>query len=127
MPLVGETITLALEASDGDDGSGLAFVRVSARGKRNDDGSLRRGTTFPAVDSLVISLPDATTVDEVFVPGAATEAGPSPSASPEGDLSPLPSPVPIRIRVQWRDVAGNWSTPLTVAVAHQPAPTAADE
>ncbi len=76
VPVVGETVRLALEASDGD-GSGLAFVRASARGKRNDDGSLKRGTTFPATDAIVLSLPEVTAVDEAFVPGAAAEASPS--------------------------------------------------
>ena len=119
LPLVGETVTLALEASDGG-GSGLAFVRVSARGKRNDDGSLKRGTTFPAVGSLRISLPDVGAVDEVFVPEAAPEASPSPAASPEPDASSLPEPVPVNIRVQWRDIAGNWSSPISLPVAYRP-------
>jgi len=111
VPVVGETVRLALEASDGD-GSGLAFVRVSARGKRDDDGSLKGGTTFPAAEAIVISLPDVAAVDEVFVPGAAAEASPSPAASPEPDSSSLPEPVTVSIRVQWRDVAGNWSEPV---------------
>ena len=119
LPLVGETVRLTLEASDGD-GSGLAFVRVSARGKRNEDGSLKGGTTFPATDAIVISLPDAAAVDEVFAPSAAVEASPSPSASPDPSPSPPPEPVPMSIRVQWRDIAGNWSTPIRVDVAYQP-------
>ena len=40
-----------------------------ARGRRDDDGSLRRGTTFPAVGSVTVSMPDARPVDEVFAPG----------------------------------------------------------
>jgi hypothetical protein len=121
-PLVGETVTLALEASDGDEGSGLAFVRVSARGKRNDDGSLRRGTTFPAGDALVVSLPGVTAVDEVFLPDAALEASAAPTlpATSDEDVT-APEPVPLNIRVQWRDISGNWSTPVQVLVAHQPA------
>ncbi len=126
VPLVGETARLALEASDGD-GSGLAFVRVSGRGKRNDDGSLKGGTTFPAVDSLVISLPEVTAVDEVFVPGAVAEASPSASVSPERDPSPPPEPEPVSIRVQWRDIAGNWSTPVRIDVAYQPPAGSAGE
>ena len=120
VPVVGETATLALEASDGDAGSGLAFVRVSARGKREDDGPLKRGTTFPAVDSLVISLPDATAVDTIFVPATAAEASPSPSVAPDPESASLPEPVPVSIRVQWRDIAGNWSRPVRVEVAYQP-------
>jgi len=121
VPLVGASVTLALEASDGDDGSGLAFVRVSARGRLNDDGSLKRGTTFPAVDSLTISLPGATAVDEVFTPGAAAEPSPTPAVSPAAGPPSFPDPLPLRIRVQWRDIAGNWSTPIRIDVAYQPA------
>ena len=119
VPLVGETVRLALEASDGG-GSGLAFVRVSARGKRNDDGSLTRGTTFPATDAIVISLPEVTAVDEVFAPDVEAEASPSPSASPGRAPLALPDPVPVSIRVQWRDIAGNWSKPVTVDVVCRP-------
>ena len=125
VPLVGETVRLALEAADGD-GSGLAFVRVSGRGKRNDDGSLKGGTTFPATDAVAISLPDVTAVDEVFVPGAEAEASPSASVSPERDPSPPPEPEPVSIRVQWRDIAGNWSTPIRIEVAYQPSVGPAD-
>ncbi|MEX1295643.1 MAG: glycosyl hydrolase family 18 protein [Candidatus Limnocylindrales bacterium] len=136
VPLVSETVRLALEASDGA-GSGLAFVRVSARGKQNRDGSLKRGTTFPAVSSLSISLPDAAAVDEVFVPDTAAGASPSPSTSAAASPSPSasaaaslaspPDPVPVRIRVQWRDIAGNWSTPITLRVAHRPEAQATSE
>jgi spore germination protein YaaH len=125
VPVVGETATLALEASDGDEGSGLAFVRVSARGKREADGSFKRGTTFPAVDSLSISLPDATAVDTVFVPATVTEASPSPSAASAAAPASLPEPVPVSIRIQWRDIAGNWSNPVRVEVAYQPAAASA--
>ena len=93
-----------------------------ARGKRDDDGSLKRGTTFPATDAIAISLPEVTAVDEVFVPGDAAEASPSPAASPDPGASPLPEPVPVSIRVQWRDIAGNWSTPITSKVLYQPSP-----
>jgi hypothetical protein len=120
VPMVGETVRLTLEASDGIDGSGLAFVRVSARGKRDDDGSLTRGTTFPATDAIVISLPEVTAVDEVFAPDVAAEAGPAPAASAQPDASSPPEPVPVSIRVQWRDIAGNWSEPVTVDVASRP-------
>jgi hypothetical protein len=118
VPLVGETVRLDLEVDDGD-GSGLAFVRASARGKRNDDGSLKGGTTFPATDAIVVSLPGVTAVDEVFVPSTA-ESSPSPSATPSRDPSALSEPVPVSIRVQWRDIAGNWSTPIRIDVAYQP-------
>jgi hypothetical protein len=126
LPVVGETVRLALEASDGD-GSGLAFVRASARGKRHDDGSLKGGTTFPATDAIVISLPGVAAVAEVFVPGAGAEASPSPAVSPDPGPSPLPEPVPLSIGVQWRDIAGNWSTPVRIKVAHQPTAALASE
>ena len=117
LPLVGETVRLTLEASDGD-GSGLAFVRVSASGKRNNDGSHKGGTTFPATNAIVISLPDVAPVGDVFAPGATAEASPSPSASPEPGPSALPDPVPVSIHVQWRDIAGNWSTPQKLPVLY---------
>ena len=128
VPLVGESVTLALQASDGEDGSGLAFVRVSTRGRLDGEGALRRGTTFPSVDAVTISLPDATAVDEVFAPSAAAEPSPSPAvspaasptASPAAEAPVLPDPRPLRIRVQWRDIAGNWSIPVTIDVAYQP-------
>ena len=116
-PVVGETARLMLEASDSD-GSGLAFVRVSASGKRNNDGSLKGGTTFPATNAIVISLPDVAPVGDVFAPGATAEASPSPSASPEPGPSALPDPVPVSIHVQWRDIAGNWSTPQKLPVLY---------
>ncbi len=128
VPMVGETVRLTLEASDGADGSGLAFVRVSSEGRRNGDGSLRSGTTFPAVDTVAISLPGVTAVDEIFTPATATEVGPSPSASPGRAPQALPEPVPVSIRIQWRDIAGNWSSPVTVDVVYRPsaAPPAAE-
>jgi hypothetical protein len=122
-PLVGETVRLELTASDGNDGSGLAFVRVSTSGRRADNGSLRRGTTFPAVDSVDIVLPDATATDEVFAPGASDTADQPVSEAPVL----VRSPQPLSVRVQWRDIAGNWSTPVRLDVAYQPSPAPAGE
>ncbi len=122
LPVVGPQVTLTLSAADEPDGSGLAFVRVATRGKLAGDGALRFGTTFPAVGSLTVSLPGAIPVDDVFIPAAVEAAGPAASAaaSPAPNATPAPTatPVfdPVTIRVQWRDVAGNWSEPQTLRV-----------
>jgi spore germination protein YaaH len=54
-------------------------------------------------------------------------AVPSPGASPSpGPQEPSPGPTPATdpgrrvIRVQWRDVAGNWSEPLSIPVWYRP-------
>jgi len=131
LPVVGQTVTLDLDVSDVLDGSGVAFVRVATRGRLDDNGKLKVGTTFPAVDSVSISLPDADPVDEVFIPAggaaptpsASPSASPSPSeASPSLDLAPEIETDPDRatIRVQWRDIAGNWSEPLKMRVLYEP-------
>ncbi len=124
-PLVGDTVTLELTASDGDEGSGLAFVRVSAKGRRGEDGSLKRGSTFPALGAVTISLPEATAVDGVFTPGTAVE--PDQSPLPSSDPGPSAAPVPLRVHIQWRDIAGNWSTPITSEVLYQPSPVVASD
>ena len=127
LPLVGDTVTLELVASDGEDGSGLAFVRMATKERRRDEGSLKRGTTFPALDSVTISLPDATAVDETFAPGTAVEPGQTPPPSPDPGRSLPAAPAPLSIHVQWRDIAGNWSTPVTIDVAYQALPSASNE
>ena len=114
VPLVGGTVTLALEASDGD-GSGLALVRTATRGKLDGHGALKHGTTFPTADSVTVSLPGAGAVDDVFIPGGGADPSSVPSASPD---SPIESDLELlTIRVQWRDIAGNWSEPIPVDVA----------
>jgi hypothetical protein len=114
LPVVGPTVTLALEATDGPDGSGVAFVRVATRGRLTDSGALRYGTTFPAVEAVTVMMPDAEPVGDVFIPGGGAEPSPSPSASPG---SPVASELePVTIRVQWRDIAGNWSKPRQIRV-----------
>jgi spore germination protein YaaH len=132
VPVVGSEVTLLLAAADDPDGSGVAFVRVATRGKLAGDGALKHGTTFPAVDSVAVTLPGATPVDEVFVPGAGADGGAADagagSPNPLPSRSPLPSPSatqdalatdslePLTIRVQWRDIAGNWSEPVALRV-----------
>jgi hypothetical protein len=122
MPVVGETVTLELSASDGPGGSGVAFVRLSTRERLLENGALRGGTTFPAVDSVRISLPGGGPVDEVFVPGGGDPpagAGPGADDASEGAQPRPPGRMidTVVVRVQWRDVAGNWSEPTELPVA----------
>ena len=111
LPVVGRSAVLALEADDGPDGSGVVFVRVSSRGRLSDRGSLQNGSTFPATDSLRVSMPKAGPVQEVFVPPGQT---PPAVAFVEAD------PGPVILHVQWRDVAGNWSLPQRLRAYFQP-------
>jgi len=121
-PVVGPEVTLTLAAADEPAGSGLAFVRVATRGKLAGDGALRFGTTFPAVGSVTVSLPGAIPVDDVFMPAAAQAVEPAASGavSPAPSATPAPTTTldlePVTIRVQWRDIAGNWSEPQTLRV-----------
>ncbi len=39
----------------------------------------------------------------------------------------MPEPVTVSIRVQWRDIAGNWSAPITSKVVYQPSPAVPSE
>jgi spore germination protein YaaH len=118
LPLVGDVVALDLVAADGPSGSGVAFVRIATDGRLARDGALVSGVTFPAADTVRISMPDAGPVDEVFIPGGgASSAVPSPSTS----QGPRPSATsgPRKIWVQWRDVAGTWSRPIVLRVFHQ--------
>lgn len=106
LPLVGAEVVLALAASDEEGGSGLAFVRVSLDAAPepalNDDGSLALGRTYPATGTLLIGAADAR-IGGTEASGRAI------------------------IRVQWRDLAGNWSVPATLEAWHEqvsPSPTA---
>lgn len=115
VPVVGDTVRLELVASDGATGSGLAFVRVGTGGRLTSKGALREGTTFPAVEAVTVSMPQGLPLDEVFAPGVETEA--TATATP-GPTDATQDRVRVVIRVQWRDVAGNWSRPLRVPVDH---------
>lgn len=117
VPVVGDTVRLELVASDGATGSGLAFVRVGTSGRLTSKGALREGTTFPAVDTVTVSMPQAVPLDEVFAPGVETEAT---AAATPGPTDATQHRVRVVIRVQWRDVAGNWSRPLRIPVDHLP-------
>ena len=81
--------SLRLFASDGDDGSGLGFVRIGLEDELDADGRLVTGRTYPAVDRIAFPLGDEAT-------GGSSADGPR------------------SIHVQWRDLAGNWSVPLVI-------------
>lgn len=117
LPLVGDVVTLDLVATDGRSGSGVAFVRIATEGRLAGDGALVSGVTFPAGDSVRISLPDAGPVDEVFIPGGGATSAMPPRSTPRP--RPAAASGPRRIRVQWRDVAGTWSRPVVLRVFHQ--------
>ena len=93
------------------DGSGLAYVQVAPHARMNRRGSLRQATTFPAADVVSVSMPSAGPVKEVFVPGADELVRRAPPTRDAG---------PVTLRVQWRDVAGNWSTPEALRVFYDP-------
>lgn len=101
LPLVGAEMVLRLAASDEEGGSGLAFVRVSLDAAPEpalqDDGSLAPGRTYPATGTLLIRADDTRI-------GGTEASGPG------------------IIRVQWRDLAGNWSVPATLEVWREPVP-----
>ena len=120
MAFVGHIVGLDLSASDGVAGSGVAFVRIATSGRLTDGGVLRGGTTFPAVESITITMPGATPVDEVFIPGDTPVPTPSAEASPVA--GPDPSADLVTIRVQWRDIAGNWSQPVKLRVQYTRSP-----
>jgi hypothetical protein len=124
LPIVGDALTIDLAAADGTRGSGVAFVRISTEGRRAPDGALVRGVTFPAADAVEISMPDAGPVDEVFIPGgSSSSASPTTPSSARSQPTLVPQAAPgsgpRTIRVQWRDVAGNWSRPVVLRVFYQ--------
>lgn len=128
LPLVGPTVRLDLSAQDDSGGSGVALVRIATRGGVSDRGVLRTGTTFPAVESVAISMPDADPTEEIFIPGGGAPPTPSPNASPDhtpgsianGDGTPTTEPSITTIHVQWRDIAGNWSEAVKLRAYHTP-------
>ena len=93
LPVVGGTLKLRLTADDGKEGSGVVFVRVSATSDLGADGSLATGITYPLDPSSPV----------LSVPLADPRLG---SGFARGQAAAF---------VQWRDIAGNWSTPLSVA------------
>lgn len=89
--LVEGSASLRLFASDGEDGSGLFLTRVGLDGAVDEAGQLVTGRSYPASDRIDFPLGDEET-------GGSSEPGPR------------------SVHVQWRDVAGNWSAPLVIAV-----------
>jgi hypothetical protein len=103
-PLVTGSASLRLFASDDDEGTGLAFVRIGLDDALDSEGMLVTGRTYPAVDRIDFPLGDE-------------ETG---GSSAEG---------PRSIHVQWRDLAGNWSVPVVIeahALVPDTTPTPAD-
>jgi hypothetical protein len=106
LDVVEGSATLRLFASDDTAGSGLAFVRIGLdeEGAVSADGRLGTGRTYPAAERIEVPLGEPEL-------GGSAEDGPR------------------AIRVQWRDIAGNWSPPLVIeAWAQDPvaAPTPQD-
>jgi hypothetical protein len=81
--------SLRLFAADDVDGSGLGYVRVGLDDELDEDGMLRLGRTYPAVERVEFPLADPET-------GGSSQEGPR------------------SIHVQWRDLAGNWSMPVVL-------------
>jgi spore germination protein YaaH len=80
---------LRLFAADAVDGSGLALVRIGLDPELDAQGQLVVGRTYPAVERISFPLGDPET-------GGSAAEGPG------------------SIHVQWRDLAGNWSTPVVI-------------
>lgn len=141
LPVVTGDVVLRLEARD-EGGSELAFVRIANEPGVDADGALIEGSTWPATGRVAWSLEEGPIVipprtRPVRTPGpsgpprepdASAEPGPgvSPPASAQAPAPPSPSatPPPVQgvrsIHVQWRDVAGNWSSPITLDVWYAP-------
>jgi spore germination protein YaaH len=81
---------LTLSADDGPAGSGAVYVRLSNSAATSTDGTLTQGRTYPATTNVTWPLDDAAL-------GGSSALGPR------------------SVYAQWRDVAGNWSTPRPVA------------
>jgi hypothetical protein len=91
--------SLRLFASDDVEGSGLALARIGLSPELDAKGKLVKARTYPAVERIEFPLGDEATG------GSLTEG-------------------PRSIHVQWRDLAGNWSTPIVIeAFAIEPATT----
>ncbi len=148
LPVVTGDVTLRLQARD-EGGSELAFVRIANEAGVGADGSLTAGSTWPATDRVAWSLEEGPIVvpprtRPVRTPGPSgpprepsgsaepAASAPASSAAPDASAasaspappSPAPTPPPVQgvrsILVQWRDVAGNWSEPISVDVWYAP-------
>lgn len=117
LPVVRDLVTIDLSAQDGAGESGVAFVRLSNGSALDADGSLSEGQTYPVTDAVSWSM----------VTGLPAESpAPRPTRTPKPRARPTSTPRPTAkprivgsmrvIRVQWRDVAGNWSAPVAIHV-----------
>ena len=91
LKVVKGSAAMRLSASDGKHGSGLAFVRIGLSGQQEANGRLARARTYPVSERIVFPLGESGT-------GGSAHAGRR------------------AIHVQWRDIEGNWSTPLVINV-----------
>lgn len=117
LPVIeGTTLALKLTAEDNSQGTGVVLVRVSATSELADDttlasdqGRLLFGITYPSGPSQTVPLADQR-LGNGFAKGEST------------------------VFVQWRDIAGNWSAPVSVnfwlstavSVAPSPLPSSGD-
>lgn len=82
------------------------------------------GPSGPPLEPTTSAVPGSSPGASPGPGGSATPASSAvPAVSPS--IGPSPTPAPIQgvrtIFVQWRDVAGNWSTPITLDVWYAPA------
>jgi len=124
LPVADGPVTVDLRGGDEHGGSGLAFVRLSNDPEVGADGALLTGSTWPARSSVAWSTVDG----QIVVPPATPTPKPTkrPKQTPRPSATPEPIVEPViagtrTIHVQWRDVAGNWSTPVAVDVWYAPA------
>jgi spore germination protein YaaH len=82
---------MAVNATDGSGGSGAVYVRLSNVSDVGPDGTLVMGRTYPATDKIDWPL------DDPAVGGSAALGA-------------------RKVYAQWRDVAGNWSAPISTTV-----------
>jgi spore germination protein YaaH len=120
LPIADGPVTVDLRGTDEQGGSGVAFVRLSNDPEVDVAGMLATGSTWPGTDSVAWSVADG----QVVVPPATPR--PKPTKKPKTTPGPTQSAAPViiagtrSIHVQWRDVAGNWSTPIVVDVWYAP-------
>ena len=97
---------------------------VSPAASGSPEASLPASTEPSLAPAVVASGSPAPGASPSAAPGGSPSAAPSaaPSVTPEPTSTPVPAGDPGKrvIRVQWRDVAGNWSEPITIAVWYRP-------
>ncbi len=126
LPVADGPVSVELRVTDEQGGSGPAFVRLSNDAAVDTTGELVDGATWPSTASVEWSPVDG----QVVVPPApqptpTPKPGKKKSNKPRPTATPAPSEAPVyagarAIHVQWRDIAGNWSTPVAVDVWYAP-------